>query len=147
MPIARANGIDLSYEVQGAGAPLVLLAGLGYPGWEWHRMAPLLASHFLVITPDNRGTGRSDKPAGPYTASLLAADTVGLLDVLGIDRAVVMGHSMGGFIAQALALEHPARVAALILASTNFGGPRHVPITPAALAVLADPSGDPATRF
>ncbi len=147
MSIVHTNGIDLYYEVQGAGTSLVLLAGLGYPGWQWHRMAPLLARHCQVILPDNRGVGRSDKPAGPYTASLLAADTVGLLDALDIEQAVIMGHSMGGFIAQALALEYPQRVARLILASTNFGGPRHVPITPAAMAVLTDTTGDPLARL
>jgi pimeloyl-ACP methyl ester carboxylesterase len=147
MPIVNSNGIKLYYEVQGAGMPLVLLAGLGYPAWEWHRMAPLLARRFQVITPDNRGVGQSEKRAGPYTASLLAADTVGLLDAFGIQRAVIMGHSMGGFIAQALALEHPQRVSKLILASTNFGGPHHAPITPAAMAVLTATAGDPLTRF
>ena len=147
MPIVVTNGIELNYEVHGAGMPLVLLAGLGYPAWQWHRMAPLLAQHCQVITPDNRGVGQSDKPAGPYTASLLAADTVGLLDALGIEQAVIMGHSMGGFIAQALALEYPQRVSKLILAATNFGGPHHAPITPAAMAVLTDASSDPATRL
>ena len=147
MPTIKTNGIDLYYEEQGAGAPLVLLGGLGYSSWQWHKMAPLLARRFLVITPDNRGVGLSSKPPGPYTASLLAADTVGLLDALGIERAAVMGHSMGGFIAQALALEYPQRVSKLILAATNFGGPRHVPITPQAMAVLSDLRGDAVTRF
>ena len=147
MPIVKSNGIELYYEVQGAGEPLVLLAGLGYPGWQWHRMAPLLASHCQVIMPDNRGVGKSAKPPGPYTASMLAADTVGLLDALEIDQAVVMGHSMGGFIAQALALEYPQRVRKLILAATNFGGPHHVPIKPAAMAVLTDTSEDALTRL
>lgn len=147
MPTVMTNGIELYYEVQGAGHPLVLLAGLGYPGWQWHRMAPLLAQDCQVIMPDNRGVGQSAKPPGPYTASMLAADTVGLLDALEIDRAMVMGHSMGGFIAQALALEYPQRVTKLILAATNFGGPRHVPIKPTAMAVLTDTSGDPLERL
>jgi len=147
MPIVSTNGIELYYEIQGAGAPLVLLAGLGYPGWQWHRMAPLLARHCQVILPDNRGVGQSAKPPGPYTASMLAADTVGLLDALEIDQAVVMGHSMGGFIAQALALEYPHRVRRLILAATNFGGPRHAPIKPAAMAVLTDTVGDALARL
>jgi len=147
MPIVSTNGIELYYEIQGAGAPLVLLAGLGYPGWQWHRMAPLLARHCQVILPDNRGVGQSAKPPGPYTASMLAADTVGLLDALEIDQAVVMGHSMGGFIAQALALEYPHRVRRLILAATNFGGPRHAPIKPAAMAVLTDTGGDALARL
>lgn len=147
MPIVHTNDIDLYYEVQGAGTPLVLLAGLGYSGWQWHKMAPLLALHGQVILPDNRGVGRSSKPPGPYTATMLAADTVGLLDALGLDQAVILGHSMGGFVAQALALEFPQRVSKLILAATHFGGPRHAPITPAAMAVLTDTTGEPLTRL
>jgi len=147
MPKIKVNDIQLYYEVHGAGTPLVLISGLGYPLWQWHLMVPYLEKHFQVITLDNRGVEQTDKPAGPYTASMLAKDTVGLLDALGIDKAVVMGHSMGGFIAQAMALEYPERVSKLILASTNFGGPRHVPVTPEAMAVLSDVTSDPLTRL
>lgn len=147
MPRTRINEIDLYYEIHGTGAPLVLISGLGYSLWQWHLMVPYLEKHFQVITLDNRGVGQTDKPAGPYSATMLAGDTVGLLDHLGVERAVVMGHSMGGFIAQAIALEHPRRVDKLILASTNFGGPRHVPVTPEALAILTDMKSDPLTRL
>lgn len=147
MPKAKVNDIELYYEVRGEGDPLVLISGLGYPMWQWHLMVPNLEKHFRVITLDNRGVGQSDKPAGPYTASMLAKDTVGLLDALGIDKAIVMGHSMGGFIAQAMALEYPERISRLILASTNFGGPRHVPVTAEAMAVLSDVRSDPMTRL
>jgi pimeloyl-ACP methyl ester carboxylesterase len=147
MPKTKVNDIELYHEVHGEGMPLVLISGLGYPSWQWHLMVPHLEKHFQVITLDNRGVGQSDKPAGPYTASMLAKDTVGLLNALGIDKAVVMGHSMGGFIAQAMALEYPERVDKLILASTNFGGPRHVPVTPEAMAVLSDVESDPLTRL
>ena len=147
MPRAAANGIEIHYETHGQGQPLVLISGIGYTSWQWHRMVPLLAAHFQVITFDNRGIGRTDKPEGPYTAHMLAADTVGLLDALGIEKAIVMGHSMGGFIAQALALEFPHTLEKLILASTNFGGPRHVPVTPEAMKILTDVSSDPVTRF
>jgi len=110
-------------------------------------MVPFLAEQFRVITFDNRGVGQSDKPAGPYTAQMLATDTVGLLDALGVDKAMIMGHSMGGFVAQALALDFPQRVDKLILCSTNFGGSHHVPVTPEAMKVLTDVSSDPLTRF
>jgi len=147
MPKVHTNGIELYYEVQGAGKPLVLISGLGYSLWQWHRMVPLLAEHFQVVTFDNRGVGQSDKPAGPYTAGMLAADTVGLLDALNIEKAVILGHSMGGFIAQSMALDFPQRFEKLILCSTNFGGPHHVPVTPEAMKVLADVTSDPLTRF
>jgi pimeloyl-ACP methyl ester carboxylesterase len=147
MPFAHTNGINLYYELHGNGAPLVLIPGLGYDGWMWHRMIPGLAEHFQVISLDNRGSGQSDKPIGPYTAPMLAADVVGLLDTFDLPKAHVMGHSMGGFIAQALAIDYPDRVNKLILSATNFGGPRHVPITPEAMAVLTDLSGAPLARL
>lgn len=147
MPKTKANGIEIYYEVNGSGTPLILISGLGYPAWQWHRMVPYLSPHVQVITFDNRGVGQTDTPTGPYTASMLAADTAGLLDALGIDKAVVMGHSMGGFIAQAMALEFPRKVEKLILSSTNFGGPHHVPITQEAMTVLSDVTSDPVTRF
>lgn len=147
MPKTQSNGIELYYESHGEGKPLVLISGLGYPLWQWHKMVPVLAEHFQVITFDNRGVGQSDKPAGPYTAQMLAQDTVGLLDALGIEKAIIVGHSMGGFIAQAMALDFPQRVEKLILCSTNFGGPHHVPVTPEAMKVLSDVTSDPLTRF
>jgi pimeloyl-ACP methyl ester carboxylesterase len=147
MPDVQANGITIHYQMQGQGPPLVLIAGLGYSHWMWHRMAPLLAEEYQVITFDNRGVGHSDKPPGPYSAQMLAADTVGLLQALDLPHAAVMGHSMGGFVAQALVLDYPQIIDRLILSATNFGGPNHVPITPEAMAIMADLSGDPKERF
>lgn len=147
MPAVEANGIKLYYETEGEGEPLVLISGLSYGLWYWRRLAPLLAELFRVITFDNRGIGQSDAPPGPYSASMMAADTVALLDALAIERAHILGHSMGGFIAQALALNYPERVDRLILASTSFGGPRQVSPSPEAMAVLTDVSGDPVERF
>jgi len=147
MPRIKTNEIELYYETHGEGQPLVLISGLGYSSWQWHKMVPFLAEHFQVITFDNRGVGQSDKPAGPYTAHMLAADTVSLLDALGIGKAMVVGHSMGGFIAQAIALDFPQKVEKLILCSTNFGGPNHIPVTPEAMKVLTDVTSDALTRF
>jgi pimeloyl-ACP methyl ester carboxylesterase len=78
---------------------------------------------------------------------MLAEDTAGLMGALGIDQAAVMGHSMGGFVAQALALSRPDLVRKLILSATNFGGPRHIPVTQEALAVLTDMEADPVERL
>jgi pimeloyl-ACP methyl ester carboxylesterase len=147
MPKVKANGIEIYYETTGSGKSLVLISGLGYPLWQWHKMVDYLAEHFQVVTFDNRGVGQSDKLAGPYTAQMLAADTAGLLAALGIEKAAIMGHSMGGFIAQAMALDFPEKVSELILCATNFGGPNHVPITAEAMAVLSDVTSDPLTRF
>lgn len=147
MPTVKSNGINLYYKLQGNGLPLLLITGLSYSLWYWHRLAPLLARDFRVITFDNRGVGRSDAPSGPYSASMMADDTAGLLNALAIDRAHIFGHSMGGYIAQALALEHPQRVDRLVLASTNAGGPNQVPPSAEALAILTDVSGDPVERF
>ena len=147
MPKVSANGIEIYYEIHGDGHPLVLIAGLSYSHWQWHKMVPGLAEQFRVILFDNRGIGQTDKPEGPYSAPMLAADTAGLLEALDVERAAVMGHSMGGFVAQELALERPDLVSELILASTHFGGPDHVPITEEAMAVFADISGDPMERF
>lgn len=147
MPLLQSNGINIYYEIHGSGAPLVLIPGLGYGGWMWHKMIPGLAEYFQVISFDNRGSGQSDKPPGPYTAQMLAADVVGILDEFQMAKAHIMGHSMGGFIAQAMAIDYPERVDKLILSATNFGGPRHIPITPEAMAVLTDLSGDPIERL
>jgi pimeloyl-ACP methyl ester carboxylesterase len=104
---------------------------------------PELAKKIQVITFDNRGAGDSDKPDGPYTVPMLAADTAGLLDALNIKNAYVMGHSLGGYIAQELMITRPDLIGKLILASTNFGGTKVIPITPEAMKVLTDRSGDP----
>ncbi|MCS7286025.1 MAG: alpha/beta hydrolase [Anaerolineae bacterium] len=143
MPRMKVNDIEVAYEVTGDGHPLVLITGVGYGRWFWHKIVPDLAKHFKVITFDNRGAGESDKPPGPYTTKMMAADTAGLLDGLGISKAYVMGHSLGGFIAQELALARPELVEKLVLASTTYGGPNVIPITPEALEVLTKRDGDP----
>lgn len=147
MPEVNVNDITLYYKSEGQGEPLMLLAGLSYSLWMWHRMVPILAEQFRVITFDNRGVGRSDKPRGPYSAQMLAADTAGLLQALDLPHAAIMGHSMGGAVAQALVLDYPHLVDRLILSATNFGGPNSVPPPQEAMAVLLDPSGDPEERF
>lgn len=147
MSTITANDINIYYEIHGTGTPLVLISGLGYTQWQWHKMVPGLAEHFQVITFDNRGVGQTDKPTGPYSADMLAQDTADLLTALGIERAHIMGHSMGGFIAQQMAVYHADRVQKLILASTNFGGPHHLPITQEAMTILMDVTSDPVTRF
>lgn len=147
MPIVEANGINIEYESHGSGEPLLLIAGLGYDRWMWHRVVPELAGTFQVIAFDNRGVGGSDKPPGPYSAQLLADDTAALVDVLGLERVSLWGHSMGGFVAQAMTLTYPHLIHKLVLSATNFGGPNHVRISQEALLVLMDSRGDPLERL
>ncbi len=143
MPFIQSNGINIAYEINGTGKPLVLITGVGYGKWFWHKVVPGLAKDFQVITFDNRGAGNSDKPDGPYTVPMMAADTAGLLDALHVKGAYIMGHSLGGYIAQELVVTRSDLVGKMILASTNYGGMKVVPITPEAMKVLTDRSGDP----
>ncbi|MGH7838464.1 MAG: alpha/beta fold hydrolase, partial [Candidatus Binataceae bacterium] len=99
MPHATVNGLSLYYEIQGAGDPLLLAMGLGASSASWDpELIAELGRSFRVITYDNRGTGRSDKPDMPYSLELFAGDAVALIDALGCDRAHLFGPSMGGMI-------------------------------------------------
>jgi len=106
------------YVDAGAGEPLVLVMGFGGDHLAWGLQLPAFAARFRVIAFDNRGVGQTDAPDIPYSIAMMADDTVGLIDALGIDRAHVCGVSMGGMIAQEIALRHPARVRTLALHAT-----------------------------
>lgn len=116
------NGRAMSYDIRGRGDPLVLIAGTGYPGatWDDDIVGPLAARH-TVLTFDHRGTGGSPGTPERYSTRLFAADTVALLDHLGLGPAHILGHSMGGRVAQWIALDHPGRVRTLVLAATGPG--------------------------
>jgi pimeloyl-ACP methyl ester carboxylesterase len=143
MPKVQANDGVIAYEIQGKGHPLLLISGVGYGAWFWHKVIPGLAERYQVISFDNRGAGESDKPDGPYTVPMMAADAAALLDALGVKNCYVLGHSLGGFIAQELVISRPDLVEKLILASTNYGGARVIPITQEAIDVLTNRQGDP----
>ena len=118
MSIAKVGSVELYYEEHGTGDPLLLIMGLAADSQAWMFQIPDFEKHYRVVAFDNRGVGRSSKPAGPYSIHDMADETAGLLDVLGIDKAHVVGVSMGGMIAQELVLRHPERVRALVLACT-----------------------------
>jgi pimeloyl-ACP methyl ester carboxylesterase len=164
MPRAPANGIELEYEVFGAddAPPLLLIMGLGAQMilWDDEFCAALAARGHRVVRFDNRDVGLSSKldgwrtldvvaamggwalgrpVAAPYTLSDMAADTIGLLDALGLDAAHLVGASLGGMIAQTLAIEHPRRVLSLTSIMSTTGNPRLPRARPAAAAALLEP--------
>src|SRR6185436_4228982 len=118
MPKVLANGIEIYYEESGRGEALLLIIGFGGDHQAWAFQVPALAERYRVITFDNRGSGQSGAPDVAYTTRMMADDAAGLLDALGIERAHVLGVSMGGMIAQELALNHPRRVRSLQLHCT-----------------------------
>ncbi len=118
----NTNGQKLYFEVHGEGRPLVLIMGIGYDAtlWEPYQI-PAFSKEFQVIAFDNRDVGRSSKATGPYTVADMADDLAGLLDALEIDRAHLVGLSMGGMIAQEFALRHSDRLDKLVLTGTGAG--------------------------
>ena len=127
MPMAKIGDINMHYQVRGLGEPLLLIMGYRGSGFMWgETLLGGLSRYFQVITFDNRGTGLSDKPDTIYTIPMMADDAAGLLHHLDIARAHIFGVSMGGMIAQELALRHPKWVQRLILGCTTCGGPQTI---------------------
>jgi pimeloyl-ACP methyl ester carboxylesterase len=108
----------LYYERQGVGFPVMLVSGLAGFASFWHDQAVAFAKNFDVITHDHRGIGQSDLTRSGFTVDRMAADVIGLMDALEIERAHIVGHSTGGAIAQILAVEHPKRLASVVLSAT-----------------------------
>ena len=118
MPIIKVNAIDIYYEEYGNGYPLILISGLGGSSINWQTVRNVLSKHYRVIVFDNRGAGRSSAPSEAYSISQMAVDMTNLFNYLGIKRAHVLGHSMGGFIAQEFALMYPEKTDKLMLCCT-----------------------------
>lgn len=123
MPFAELPTISLHYEIEGDGPPLLLITGTGFPGATWRTgpAARFAEAGFQTITYDHRGVGRSERPEGGYSTRRFAADAVELLDYLHLEQTHVLGHSMGGRVAQWIALDYPDRVRSLVLAASGPG--------------------------
>lgn len=136
--------MKLFSEEHGDGHPLLLLTGLGYAIWSWQRQLPDWSQRFRCIAVENRGTGRSPKPPGPYSIEQLADDAAEALDGR---RAHVAGFSMGGYIAQTLAVRHPELVERLVLICTATGGPGFRPTPAETTATWEAHAGRPPQEF
>ena len=124
MPRVRVNGVPLHYERSGGGEPLLLITGFTISSAVFEPVLELYGGRFDCVTYDNRGSGRSGAPLKPTSMAELAADAAGLLEAIGVESAHVCGLSMGGMIAQELAIRFPERVRGLVLGGTTPGGPR-----------------------
>ena len=146
MGTIKINDIEIAYNIDGSGEPVVLIGGFTMVKESWELQVSELARHFSVITFDNRGVGETTVPHEPFTIADMAADTVGLMDALGIESAYFFGVSMGGLIAQILGLDYPERVKKLVLGCTTHGGSHAIQpekSVMAALAQAADPDLPP----
>lgn len=130
--------MNIRWESHGEGPPVLLIQGLGYGRWGWSPVVPQLAERYRVLSFDNRGIGESDKPDGPYTARQMADDALQVLDEAGVERAHVVGASLGGMIAQEVAVLAPERVDKLVLCCTTAGGPDAFPLPEATMKLFVE---------
>jgi 3-oxoadipate enol-lactonase len=145
MPVIGVGEVELDYERSGSGPPLLLIMGMSGSALHWGE--PFLAAlrrDFEVIVYDHRGVGASSRLNGPVTIAEMAADAAGLIEALGLESAHVVGISMGGMIAQELALAHPELVRTLVLGCTYCGGAGSSLAAPEVLQALSEAmlSGD-----
>lgn len=136
MPFTTSNNTQIYWNEAGSGDPLLLIMGLSYTSDMWHRTLPVMAKHYRTIIFDNRGVGKSDVPGGAYSIAQMADDAAAVLNAAGVQRAHILGASMGGMIAQEFALRYPGRVGGLILGCTTCGGPTSVAAAPNVIQTL-----------
>jgi 3-oxoadipate enol-lactonase len=122
MPVTANEGAELYWDSFGSGPPILLIMGLSFTHEMWFRLRPALTPNYHIVVFDNRGMGRSSVPRGPYSIPKMARDAAAVMRAAGLTSAHVIGASMGGMIAQELALRKPELVRSLILACTSHSG-------------------------
>lgn len=142
---ARSGEVRIAYELRGTLCSrrpwLVLIQGMGFDRFGWEPVLRKLLRHFRLVLVDNRGSGGSDLPTGSFGVADMATDIVAVLDAAGVRRAHVMGASLGGMVAQELAVDHPERVEGLVLVSTTPGWPFAYPMPAMSARLIAATGG------
>jgi 3-oxoadipate enol-lactonase len=146
MPTTQVGSHTVYYDDYGAGHPVLFISGLGSTRQGWWKQLEPFSRKFRVINMDNRDAGDSALGAGPYTIADMSEDTAGVIKNLDLGRTHIIGISMGGMIAQELAIRHPELVDKLVLVSTTTGGPTNVNAKPEIAALLMSTSDDIETR-
>jgi 3-oxoadipate enol-lactonase len=147
MTAIGTRGGSIWVEHSGSGPALLFLAGLGYASWFWRDIAGSLSRSMTTLAIDARGTGRSSGVGAAISVADLAADACGVLDALGVDRAHVVGHSMGGYVALTLAAQRPDRVLTLTVAGSSGGGPKSIGVPQETLAAWSANRERPPQEF
>jgi pimeloyl-ACP methyl ester carboxylesterase len=138
MPVAKIGRLSLYYEIIGQGQPLVMIRGVGSNVDHWYEQVPALSQKFQLLLFDNRGIARSSDPGGSFSIRDMAADTIALMEAVGFKKAHVLGYSMGGMIAQEMALNHPQKVEGLILVATDCGISLRIKAKPEAYELFSE---------
>lgn len=133
MPTLKRPAVEIAYELSGSGTPVLLIHGVGVAGEAWRPQIDALSADHQLLSFDNRGIGRSQPCRGPISIEAMADDALALIDAAGWDSAHVVGHSLGGLVAQQLAIQHPTRVRSLALLCTFFRGAEATRLTPRVL--------------
>ncbi|MDM8001155.1 MAG: alpha/beta hydrolase [Dehalococcoidia bacterium] len=147
MPQASVNGVVLFYKTYGKGEAIVMIPGLGAGHTSWFRQIPVFKKRFRVVTFDPRGIGRSERLQKGYAFRVLADDVIGLMDHLSIQKAHVLGQSLGGLVAQEVAIDYPERVLKLMLVSSAIAGGDVNPTNPELMEALGYDGGATQVNF
>ena len=142
MPKAEVNGIDLYYQVHGDGFPLLMIQGFSGGHQAWYFQTKVFKKYFKVIVFDNRGIGKTQRSPAPYTVKTMADDAVGLLNHLNIEQAHILGMSLGGIVAQEVAINYPDIVEKLVLVCTTTGEGEAADVHPEMLKALGLKEGE-----